>query len=378
MRIAHIGPTSLPVGFVLGGAVERRILELASAQAERGHRVCVFSLQPEGRDVDSLRDPLKDVSFVDVRCRTKRPARDLELLARALPSLRSFAPDVVHVHGNWAGAAVLRAIDAPKLLSMDFYEYRGSAGGPVRAMYRQALNSFDLLLPVSEYCARGAAAWWGLPSSSFKVLHNGVNVDHFKPDLERREAARRSFGYGDEVVIGSIGRVCEQKGSDVLVQAFRGVRGAYPGAELLVAGPSGQFGNTASSPLTDSIRTVGGTWLGAVPESRLADVYRAVDVCVMPTRAYEMFGMVAAEALSSGTPVVCSSLGGLPEVVSETAGVLVPPGDPDALAAVLLQLCNDPARRRVLAQAARSSVARFSWPVIAEQSEGIYNRVRAR
>jgi len=45
---------------------------------------------------------------------------------------------------------------------------------------------------------------------------------------------------------------------------------------------------------------------------------------------------------------------------------------------VLLQLCNDPARRRVLAQAARSSVARFSWPVIAEQSEGIYNRVRAR
>ena len=145
-----------------------------------------------------------------------------------------------------------------------------------------------------------------------------------------------------------------------------------------MAGPTGQFGSSQPSRITARIGAVGGTWLGAVPEERLADVFRAMDIFVMPTREYEMFGMAAAEALSAGTPVVCSRQGGLPEVVPETAGVLVPPGDPKALADALIRLCVEPDRRRELTDAAHGSASRFSWASIAEESERIYDKVRGR
>jgi glycosyltransferase involved in cell wall biosynthesis len=95
----------------------------------------------------------------------------------------------------------------------------------------------------------------------------------------------------------------------------------------------------------------------------------------MPTRRDEMFGMVAAEALSSGTPIVCSNLGGLPEVVPPTAGVLVPPGDTDALADALIALCSDRDGRRRMARRAPQAAQRYDWSSVAEQAESLYREV---
>ncbi|WP_232667189.1 glycosyltransferase family 4 protein [Pseudonocardia sp. TRM90224] len=377
MRIAHIGPASLPVGYKFGGAVERRMIELAAAQVARGDEVLLVSMSPDGP-----REPgaAKGVSIHDVPCRTRRPIRDLELLARARGALRRFAPDVVHVHNSAAGAAMLAGIPAAKVLTFDYFQYRGTARPAVKAAYRRALQQFDLLLPVSEFCAREAATWWNLPRNAFTVLPNGVNVEQFRPDEERRAAVRRKYDIDDDVVIGYVGRVCEQKGSDTLVEAFRSVKGRFARSTLLMAGPSDWFGTAGPdpTPLTDEIGRVGGRWLGPVPEDELADVFRSLDVCAMPTRQDEMFGMAAAEALSSGTPVVCSDQGGLPEVVPSTAGVLVPPGDAEELARVLLALCEDAESRARFAAAAPEAARKFTWPAVADQADRIYREVARR
>ncbi|MUM34844.1 glycosyltransferase, partial [Mycolicibacterium sp. CBMA 361] len=93
------------------------------------------------------------------------------------------------------------------------------------------------------------------------------------------------------------------------------------------------------------------------------------------TRQDEMFGMAAAEALASGTPVVCSNLGGLPEVVSPSAGVLVQPGDAEALADELIALCDDRAALARLAAAAPGEASKFTWTAIADRAEKLYREV---
>jgi len=178
-----------------------------------------------------------------------------------------------------------------------------------------------------------------------------------------------------QLVNGYVGRVCEQKGSDTLAEAFRRVKKAHPDAALLVAGPTNFFGQTRPTPLTDQIEEVGGRWLGPVPEDEVADVFRSLDICAMPTRQDEMFGMAAAEALSSGTPVVCSNLGGLPEVVPSSAGVLVQPGDAEALAEALITLCDDRAALARLAAAAPGEARKYTWPAIADRAEKLYREV---
>lgn len=353
------------------------MFELAAAQQKRGDTVLVVSLAP-GRDRERTGGHTRTFPIVDIRCRTKRPVRDIELLLRARTPISRFRPDIVHVHNSSTAAVCLAGIPAGKVLTFDYFRYRGSGPRIVRAMYRRALRSFDLLMPVSDYCAREAAEYWSLPRTGYRVLPNGVNVDQFSPDDSRRSAARRRYDLADQVVIGYVGRVCEQKGSDTLAEAFRKVKQVHPDAALLVAGPTDFFGQGASTPLTDQITASGGRWLGPVPEDEIADVFRSLDICAMPTRQDEMFGMAAAEAMSSGTPVVCSDLGGLPEVVGRTGGVLVRPGDAQALAEELIALCDNPVALARLASAAPSEAGRFTWPAIADQAEKLYREALTR
>jgi glycosyltransferase involved in cell wall biosynthesis len=377
MKIAHIGPAALPVGFRFGGAVERRMVELAAAQRDRGDDVLVVSLAAEAAGVRS-QGPAWDVPIVDIACRTGRPLRDIELLLRARPAIRCFAPDIVHVHNSVTAAVCLTGLPAAKVLTFDYFRYRGTRRPVVKAVYRRALKAFDLLMPVSNYCAREASEFWSLPLSDFRVLPNGVNVAQFSPDKLRRAAARRKYDLYGQLVIGYVGRVCEQKGSDTLIEAFRKVKSMHPDAALLVAGPTDSFGQNRPTTLTDQIEASGGRWLGPVSEDEVADVFRSLDICAMPTRRDEMFGMAAAEALSSGTPVVCSDLGGLPEVVGPSAGVLVRPDDAEALAERLMALCDDRPVLAKLAAAAPEEARKYTWPAIAERADRLYREALDR
>src|SRR6201999_881450 len=170
----------------------------------------------------------RGVPILDVACRTRRPLRDMELLLRARAGIRKFAPDVVHVHNSVTGAVCLAGLPGAKVLTFDFFRYRGAEHAVAKSAYRRALKSFDLLMPVSNFCAREAAQYWSLPLADLRVLPNGVDVEQFSPDDSQRVAARRRYGLDEQLVIGYVGRVCEQKGSDTLAEAFRTVKKVHP------------------------------------------------------------------------------------------------------------------------------------------------------
>ncbi|MBI3698434.1 MAG: glycosyltransferase family 4 protein [Acidobacteria bacterium] len=367
MTIAHLGPSALPILYPLGGAIQRRIRELACEQARRGNRVIVYSAEDRAG-----RQRYDGFEIRGIRCRSSKPFRSLEYMMLALDDLHQEPVDVVHFHSLVEGGVLFRRVAAKKVLSYDYFQFRRGKRTPLYWLYRWALRQFGCLLPVSEYCLRGSVAYWGIEGTPARVLYNGVNLEQFAPDPEAGLQRRRELGIGDEPVMLYVGRVCEQKGTDTLIQAYQLVRMRRPEVRLVAAGPAGQFGNAESNELVRRIRDVGGLYLGAVDEHSLPAIYNVCDVFVMPTREYEMFGMAAAEAQACGKPVVCTAHGGLPEVISESSGLFFPVGDPEALAAQVCSLLADRRRYFSMVRAARENSRRFRWSAIVDQLEQIY------
>lgn len=156
-----------------------------------------------------------------------------------------------------------------------------------------------------------------------------------------------------------VGRLSIEKGIDVLVDACTSLDVDY---ELDIVG-TGPLEESLRARTTDRIRL-----LGVIPRRELGAVYRAHDVFCLPALS-EAFGLVVAEALVCGLPVVATNAGGIPDLVTHGGnGLLVPPGDARALAAALATLARDESLRARLAAQARASVLpRFEWRAIGEQ-----------
>ena len=150
-----------------------------------------------------------------------------------------------------------------------------------------------------------------------------------------------------------VGTVEPRKGIDVLLAAHAGLRRAgHPDLRLVVAGPPGW----GSPPPLDGPGVVAP---GRVDEATLDALYRSAAALAVPSRS-EGFGLPALEAMARGCPVVASNAGALPEVVGD-AGLLVPPGDPDALAGALGRLLEDDSLAASLGAAGHRRAATFTW-----------------
>ncbi len=370
MIIAHIGPAALPIPNRTGGAIQRRMLEIAKTQVARGHRVILYASaeKPAVREHDG-------VEIRDVPCdRSVAYFREIEFLKKALRDVRDTKVDVLHFHSLPEGGALASDIGCTKVLSYDYFVFRRGKKTPLFWWYRNSLRKFSRLLPVSEFCRRGSQDYWNLDAVQLRVLHNGVNLEQFSPKPAERTAKRLALNVGEGQVILYVGRVCEQKGTDVLIDAYLRLRQKWPDVRLVVAGPAMEFGRAGDTDLTRRITESSGVYLGAVEESELADIYNLADIFVMPTRSIEMFGMAAVEAQACGKPVVASRHGGLPEVISDKSGRFFPVGDAVALSEQLSLLLEDSTLYQSLAKAARENAARFDWNRIVDRLDTIYSQ----
>jgi len=369
MTIVHIGPPHLPILYTLGGATERRIRELAARQAQTGSRVVVYSAE----DCAGVTD-YEGAEIRALRCTSRGVLRAAEFLVKALRDTRSVRPDVIHFHSLAEGAALARGLGARTVLSYDFYMFRRGKENPLFPLYRRALKRFSLLLPVSDYCRRESADYWSLPAGGMRVVYNGVNTRQFAPNPDAGAEMRQRLGLNGDFVLTYVGRVCRQKGTDLLIDAYARLRSEGRKIRLVVAGPIGQFGHEGGNELTQSLQRHGGVYLGPVDEVTLPRVYNMCDVFVMATRAYEMFGMSALEAQACGKPVVCSDNGGLPEVISRDSGMLFRAGDSGDLADRLRTMMDNAELRSRFSAAAVHNALRFSWETIAADLNTAYEQ----
>jgi glycosyltransferase involved in cell wall biosynthesis len=232
---------------------------------------------------------------------------------------------------------------------------------------------FDLFLTVSAYSAREL----GAPIDRTRVIYGGADPLRYAPDPQ---TARHGVLF--------VGRLTPHKGVDRLLEALP------DGASLRIVGSTGHDRRLPERDYPNLLRHMAcerdAEFLGTLPDADLTVAYRSAQVLALPSvhrtcyggvvRVSELLGLAALEAMASGTPVVASRIGGLPEIVRDgESGFLVPPGDVDALHERLSQVLYDPALARRLGENARQDVLeRFTWARVAERCLDGYASTRGR
>jgi len=172
--------------------------------------------------------------------------------------------------------------------------------------------------------------------------------------------------------VGYIGRIAPQKDVGTLISAFGRLTG--PACLLIVGdGPGRRAAEAQARRLAGPVR-----FTGFAPHARVPAVLRHIDLLVLATR-YEELPSVLIEAMAAGLPVIASRVGGIPALVDhDVNGLLVPPGDPAALAAAISRVLAEPGTAPRLAAAARQTAQRYTWPALARQVAAVYLQLTAK
>ena len=234
----------------------------------------------------------------------------------------------------------------------------------LRESERAALSCACHVVVTSPSTASLLAADYGVAPGRITVVRPGTD----------RFASRLRTG-GGPVCLLAVGSVVPRKGYDVLIAALARLpdlpwRLAIAGDRERCSATARQLdADIAQHGLAERI-----SFLGAVAPERLMALYAAADLFVLPSR-FEGYGMAYAEAIAHGVPVVGTTAGAIVDTVPACAGVLVPPDDVAALAAVLRQLIASPVERERLAAGARAAASSFpTW----QDSAALFGRVLER
>lgn len=394
MRVVIVSPYALDVA----GGVQGHVRALAGALRRAGDDVLVIGPSRDGR---RLADPRGDPSggprplagpLRVVGATTSVPANGSRApvalgpraAARLRRTLRSAAPDVVHVHEPLVPvlgpAAMLAGVGA---LVATFHASADGGALPrlyrsVRGPGRRIVGRADALTAVSPVAAAFHTHALGLDPATLTVVPNGVDVARFAPrggSWDRSGSDRRR---GEEVLV-FLGRLEHRKGADVAVRAFLRLAEDRPGLRLRV------LGDGPLRPVLERLRAAAPPGVaarldlaGRVEPAALPQELADAEVAVLPARGGESFGMVLLEAMASGLAIVASDIPGYRDVARDgREAVLAPAGDDAALAAVIARVLDDAGLAGRLRAAGAARAAAHDWAVVADRMRAVYLAARA-
>jgi glycosyltransferase involved in cell wall biosynthesis len=398
LRIALLSYRSKPHSGGQGVYVRHLSRELAAL----GHHVEVFSGQPypELDDGPALREvPSLDLYRDDNPFRTPRPSeiRDwadaletvmmwsgafpepLTFSIRALRELRRRPGEFDIVHDNQGlgygmlgiprlGLPLVTSIHHPitvdKRLDLDGLNWLKTLSrrrwyGFVRMQGKVARRA-GLLITVSESSKNDICRDFRVQQKNVEIVPLGVDTRIFRPTDTPRIAGR-------VVTVASSDHPL--KGVSTMLRAFAKLVTERDAQLIVVGNPSEETRKLAAQlSLNDTV-----TFVSGLPEEEYAKLLSSAEVAVVPSM-YEGFSLPALEHMASGTPLIATTGGALPEVTNDAA-LLVNPGDPEELAATLRRLLDCPADRETLARKGRSRVSeRFAWPAVAAATAALYRK----
>jgi glycosyltransferase involved in cell wall biosynthesis len=344
---------------------ENHLLELTAA-LRRHHGwlsdVVIPSPCPRALDgfAEELAAPCERVQVIPMRGDVS--PRLVLRLGRLLASGRY---DIAHahlVHADWyLAAASLIADDVPLVSSKHNPDpFRRLAA--FRLVERAVIRRYSVAIAISESLGKFIEASTGARTVT---VHYGLAAP--AGPLSARDGSQETTR------LLAVGRLEEQKGFDVAVQAMAVVARATPCARLSIAGDGSQrrllADRATALGLAETVSLLG-------TRDDVDELMLNADILIHPAR-WEGFGLVLLEAMRAGLPVVATRAGAIPEVVADgVTGVLVPPDDPDQLAAAIIELIQDPARRRKMGAAGFERLKeRFSPEQMAHGVSTVYDAV---
>lgn len=208
------------------------------------------------------------------------------------------------------------------------------------------------------------------------VIPNGVDIKSFDPGLSKKECREYLNLPLDKKILLYLNALVPEKGPDVLVKSMPKIIERVPEVHLVFVGKGRMRRELEKLSIKEGIQNHV-TFAGFIKEGLKPLYYKASDIFVIPsTGEHESFGIVNLEAMASGLPIVASRIGGIPDIVNDGEnGLLVPPGNPDALAEAIVYLLKNENVRENMANDGRKKVRNYSWDKIAEQTEKIYKKL---
>jgi phosphatidylinositol alpha-mannosyltransferase len=363
-----------PYDFSYPGGVIVHISYLEHHFTRLGHEVRVIA--PASEVVTSFGDrfiPIGSPRPVPTSGSIARVTLSPWLSSRVKAVLDREGFDIIHLHEPLMPmlcTTVLRLSQAANIGT--FHACSGSPGYNLakplgtwllKRWFRRLHGKIAVSKPAMEFAS-------GFFPGYYNIIPNGVDIDHFSPNLLPVE----DFGDG-KLNILFVSRLEKRKGLNHLLGAFSQVKREIPNSRLIIVGPGTRLRRryereVRRSGLKDVVFT------GLVPYEELPRYYKTADIFCAPATGRESFGLILLEAMAAGKPVVASNIEGYASVLAHNVdGLLVPPADKEMLARALLSLSTDEALRREMGARGRAKALDYSWERVARNVLNYYMRV---
>jgi glycosyltransferase involved in cell wall biosynthesis len=381
MRICLLSKMYPPVS----GGSAMYAYEIANALGKRGHDVDVYT-QSKSDDKSSLsvHDNVSVYSLTTAR-------RYLVTFETIYYSIRARSQvdldDYDIIHGTLMPASTITlsdrlTFDTPIVLTSHSFAlsevFAHSPEKPADYLLKYAFHpmnvvmdniaarSADAVIAISSEMNDQLVTKYGLPSEKVTTVSHGVDTDRYRPRDGTHPAVSE-----DCLSLLFVGRLISRKGADLAIEALAETDSTD--IELLIAG-TGRLGSKLEQLAADLGVSDRVNFLGYVPDEDLPLLYSSADVTLF-TSNYEGFGLVLLESLASGTPVIGSAVGGIPDMIEDGVSGYVVRRDPLSFADRIETLHTDREQLATLSETARDIAEQQTWDHVASDVEDVYERV---
>jgi len=392
-KVCYISPEYWP----LTGGTGSYVYYLSNELLKNGYKIHVVTGSNQARDVQV--NPQLDVSFLKIpkmpivksfmlaaasarKLQSVRDTANVDVMHPQLPLTPNFAvpPNfgkalVCTVHSTWKGEA--EAIRGEPYMRLNANEkFLVSFNRFLRFFEEGMLHRARKIIAVSHFTKWELTNYYKIPAHKIKVIHNGVDIKKFQPTADKRKI-KAELGFNpDDIAIVSVGRLYARKGLFTLIESMPAVVKRFPNAKFIISG-KGQ--SDEMNKLNSHAERLGVKnniiFTGYYPDKKLPKLYQAADVFAFST-FYEHHPFAVLEALSTGLPVVTTTVGGIPETIKTGKnGFLVKPFDEKAFADRILYLLEHKEFASEMGAAARKTVVeQLDWRIVVKDAMKVYDQ----
>jgi glycosyltransferase involved in cell wall biosynthesis len=391
-KICFISPEYWP----LTGGTGSYVYYLSTQLLKNNYRIYVVTGQNLSKDLRV--NPQLDVSFLKIpktpivksfmlaaasnrKIKSSQEAVDVDVVHPQLPLTPNFAvpPNfgktlVCTVHSTWKGEA--EAIRGEPYMRLNANEkFLVSFNAFLRFFEEGMLRRARKIIAVSQFTKWELINYYNISSHKIRVIHNGVDINKFKPAVDKRKIKMELSFDPDDIAILSVGRLYARKGLFTLIESIPAVVKRFPRAKFIISG-KGQSDEMqkliAHATRLGVISNI--VFTGYYPDQKLPKLYQAADVFAFST-FYEHHPFAVLEALSTGLPVVTTTVGGIPETIeSGKNGLLVEPFNSKQFSDRILYLLEHSQDAAEIGANARQTVVKqLDWSIVVKDAMKVYD-----
>jgi glycosyltransferase involved in cell wall biosynthesis len=333
------------------GGIERVVYEQSRRLLQKQFELMVLTNRigtEKQYSYDGIRVQCYDSLSTGFRLGVPYPIPSVASCKTFLESVKS--SDLIHVHGHpylssLIAAKIAKRYSKPLVLTQHntFIEYNNFWDEIEKlndlAIGREVLKEAEKIIVVSN-ATKNYVLRLGADSEKIRVLHNGVDVNRFRPLTGVKDEMRKKLGISkDSSVVLTVRRLVYKNGIDTLIESAKIAVKKNPRLFFLVVGKGPDFEKVKEKieelGIQENFRLT-----GFISDEALPFYYNVADFFVLPSKSGEGLPLVALEAMACGLPVIATNVGGISEVMEEGYGKLVPPNSPDSFAEAILEFSH--------------------------------------